>query len=93
MQESEMLKAQIEKENEEIGKQLQEIGRALEVVEKQFRKNNIAVTGLIMSLYDSIILKEMISNLLKEQLKIDVTVKRVTKTWDKTRIMKIQTEA
>lgn len=93
--ENEQLKKEnqdIRKENAEIRRELQGMKKAVEIIEKNRRKNNIVMNGLKMDTNEPGTLKEGIKGFFNKQLQIDITPTTVKKIGENACVIELRSE-
>lgn len=82
---------EIKKENIQLKRDVKILEHKLEKMEKEKRKNNVIITGMEFQSDNQQEMKQVLENLVKEQLHINTEIKKVEKISDKRCIVEMET--
>ncbi|KAK9719690.1 hypothetical protein QE152_g22541 [Popillia japonica] len=62
----------------------------IEIIDREKRKNNIIVSGLTIDAEDPTVLKQAVTNMIKQHLKIDIAIKTTKKIGTQTCVVELE---
>lgn len=83
---------EIKMENKAIKQELRTIKDTVEKLEKERKKNNVVISGLVTNTNDPKAHEEITKDFIKNNLKINVEIKSITKINEKTNIIELKNE-
>lgn len=87
-QENELIKT----ENKKITEDMEVLRRTLELLEKEKKKNNLIISGIIIDTEDPILLKRGIENMIENHLGLKTDIKKAQKIGIKTCVIELNEE-
>lgn len=83
---------EIKNDNKQIKDELRKVKKNIEYIEKEKKKNNIVITGLLIEARDADEIKNDMQILIKQQLKIDTKIKSTKKLGQKACLLELEDE-